>query len=495
MALMARFEVPEGWTAQSYRFALDPTPGQIRDLESHCGAARFAFNNMLAHVKAVLSQREAEASYGVPEAGLTPAQGWSLPALRRTWNQRKNACAPWWTQNSKEAYNTGLDGLARGLDAWAKSRKGDRQGPVIGFPRFRARGRAGKSVRFTTGTIRVESDRHHLTLPRLGTIHTYESTRKLARRLEAGIIRILSATVRFDGGRWYCAFATIVANKRRPAHAHRSPHPVVGVDAGVKDLLVIAAPDGTAVDRVPAPKPLKAGQAKLRRLQRRVARRHGPYDPDTMSRQESSKRWQRACAQVAKTHARVANLRRHALHEATTALAHRHAVIVVEDLNVQGMSRRGGNRKRGLNRTLADAALAQVRTMLSYKSSWYDATLVVADRWFASTQLCSGCGAKTKLSLSERTYRCGVCGLVIDRDLNAAVNLACLGEPTCMGGVSGTGTGSGPAASVTTGQGRGADRKTRLTDSVGKAGGVEASTPHSDTAGQTGTAAPQGTAA
>lgn len=388
------------------------------------------------------------------------------------------------------AYNTGLDGLARGLSAWAQSRQGLRKGPGIGFPQFRSKRRAGKSIRFTTGTIRVEPDRHHVTLPRLGTIRAHESTRKLARRIEAGTARILSATVRFDGGRWHCAFATIVANKQRRAHTRRSPHPVIGVDAGVKDLLVIAAPDGTEIERVPAPKPLDAGQAKLRRWQRRAARRRGPYDPDTKSRRDPSNRWRRATAQVARTHARVANLRRHVLHEATSRLSHRHAVIVVEDLNVQGMSRRGGRRKRGLNRALADASLAQVRTMLGYKSTWYGATLVVADRWFPSTQLCSGCGAKTKLPLSERVYRCGACGLVADRDTNAAVNLARLGEPTTTGGASGTGTGSSP------GQGRGADRKTRPTQMVGKPGGVETSTPRDATGvDQTGTAAPQGTAA
>ncbi|MFY9921561.1 MAG: helix-turn-helix domain-containing protein [Mycobacterium sp.] len=138
---MARFEVPDGWIAQSYRFALDLTPGQVRDLESHCGAARFVFNHMLAHVKAVADQRAAERTYGLTEAELTPVQGWSLPALRRTWNQRKATFAPWWPENSKEAYNTGLDGLARGLDAWPKSRIGERQGPAIGFPRFRAKRR------------------------------------------------------------------------------------------------------------------------------------------------------------------------------------------------------------------------------------------------------------------------------------------------------------------------------------------------------------------
>lgn len=268
-------------------------------------------------------------------------------------------------------------------------------------------------------------------------------------------------------------------NKARPGHAGRSRYPIVGVDAGVKELLVVAAPDGTEIQRIPAPKPLKAAQAKLRRLQRRAARRCGPWNQAAKRKQDPSKRWVRAQAQIAKTHARVAHLRRQVLHEATTALAQQHAVIVVEDLNVAGMLSGGGKRKRGLNRALADASLAQVRTMLGYKSIWYGATLVVADRWFASTQLCSGCGVKTKLPLSERTYRCPSCGHVADRDTNAAVNLARLGEPTYAGGQTRTGTGSSPAASVTTGQGRRADRKTRPT-TVGKAGGVETSTPHSN---------------
>ena len=81
---------------QAYRFALDPTPSQVRDLHRHAGAARFAFNWALAAVKANIGQRAAERSYGVAEEQLTPALGWSLPALRRGWNQAKGEAAPWW---------------------------------------------------------------------------------------------------------------------------------------------------------------------------------------------------------------------------------------------------------------------------------------------------------------------------------------------------------------------------------------------------------------
>ncbi|WUM88897.1 helix-turn-helix domain-containing protein [Nocardia salmonicida] len=93
---------------QAYRFALDPTPRQQRVLRSHCGASRFAFNHMLAFVKAVIDQRTAERSYGVSETEPTPSIGWSLPGLRKIWNQRKHEHAPWWAENPKEAYNTGL---------------------------------------------------------------------------------------------------------------------------------------------------------------------------------------------------------------------------------------------------------------------------------------------------------------------------------------------------------------------------------------------------
>jgi putative transposase len=486
---VARFEVPEGWTAQAYRFALDPTPKQLRALASHAGAARFAHNHMLALVKAVMDQRAAERSYAIPEDQLTPVLGWSLPALRKVWNQRKVDCAPWWAENSKEAYNTGLDGLARALDAWSASRRGQRAGRTVGFPRFKS-GRTPKAVRFTTGVIRVEADRRHVTLPRLGAVRTHESTRKLARRVEAGSARILSATVRRDSaGRWYCALQTLVAAKARPAHVCRSVHPVVGIDVGVKadSLLVVATPDGIEIDRIAAPKSLSAAQSRLRALQRRAARQHGRYDPQTRTRQQPSKRWRATQARIGRTHAHAAAVRHDVLHKATTALAQQHQVVVVETLNAAGMRAAGGARKRGLNRSLADAALAEIRRMLGYKSRWYGSYLVEADRFYPSSKTCTACGRrKPNLTLADRVFVCDGCGVRIDRDLGAAINLARLGVPTQLSEQSPAG--SGPVA------GRGATRETEPAP-AGDAAGDETSTPHHRPVGQTGTASPQGEAA
>jgi putative transposase len=113
---------------RAYRFALDPTPSQVRDLERHAGAARFAYNWALALVKANLDQRAAEASYDVVLDDRTPALRWNLPALRRAWNQVKDEVAPWWTECSKEAFNTGLDGMARALRNFCDSKTGKRAG-------------------------------------------------------------------------------------------------------------------------------------------------------------------------------------------------------------------------------------------------------------------------------------------------------------------------------------------------------------------------------
>jgi putative transposase len=254
---------------------------------------------------------------------------------------------------------------------------------------------------------------------------------------------------------------------------------------------VVATLDGVEVDRIPAPKPLQAAQAKLRALQRRVARQHGPCDPDTRTRRDSSERWRRTQARIARTHARVADIRAHVIHAATTKLATEHEVVVVEQLAAKNMGRRGGARKRGLNRALGDAALGRIRTQLDYKTTWSGTTLVTAPRFFPSTQLCSRCGAKTKLRLRDRVYHCRNGCPPIDRDLNAAINLARLGDPTP--GDTRTGTGSRPAASTMAGHGRGANQKTSLTTTVaGTAGGDETSTPHTT---KTGTATPQGEAA
>lgn len=404
---------------QAYRFALAPSTTQQVMFRSHCGAQRFAYNWGLAAVKANLDQRSAERSYGLSDDELTPSLSWSPYCLRKMWNRAKNAVAPWWADNSKEAYASGLVNLAAALKHWRDGQASVRQGRPTRFPRFKGR-RAGLSCRFTTGALGlVGSDRRHVTLPRIGVVRTLESTRKLARHLERGAARIRSATLTAKGERWFVSFSVEIT-RVDPPPTH--PQGVVGVDLGVKALAVLS--NGQVV---PNPRHLVQAQRRLRRWQRQASRRVGP---DRRTRQRPSNRWCSTHSRIARLHARVANARRDGLHKLTSDLVRTYGTIVVEDLNVAGML---ANRR--LARHLAGMGMAEVRRQLDYKIAWSGGHLLVADRWYPSSKTCSSCGAvKTKLRLSERTYRCTRCGFNLDRDLNAARNLARLVEtssPSC----------------------------------------------------------------
>ncbi|MFL1432333.1 MULTISPECIES: transposase, partial [unclassified Nocardiopsis] len=264
-----------GHVVQAYRFALDPGAGVEARLRSHCGAARAAYNWAVAHVLACWDQRRAEESYGIGEEDRAPWRSWSLPALRRAFNAAKREdprFAGWWADNSKEAYNTGFAHAAAAFDNYARSRRGERAGARVDRPRLKSKHRARLACRFTTGTIRVEDDRRHVTLPVVGTIRTHESTRKLHRRIANGTARILAATVSHTRGRWQVSFQVEV---EREAATPRRPGSVAGVDLGITTLAVVA--DDTGQTRhVPNPRHLTGELARLRRASRRVSRRRGP---------------------------------------------------------------------------------------------------------------------------------------------------------------------------------------------------------------------------
>ena len=224
---------------QGYRFAMDPTPAQLERLHSHCGAARFAFNTMLAAVKANLNQRTAERSHGVVEDELTQSMNWTGFGLQKEWNRRKATVAPWWTENS----STPTPGDA---------------------PTWAARWVTGRRPPTAPAPARFESK-----LPRLGAIRLHHSTRKLARRIEASTARITATTVSYRRGRWFVAF-TVREERTLGRSSHiKAGEPVVGVDVGVRDQVIVATPDGVEVMRIRAPRHLEQAQAKLRALQRK----------------------------------------------------------------------------------------------------------------------------------------------------------------------------------------------------------------------------------
>jgi putative transposase len=401
---------------EGVKVALDPSRRQESLLLSHAGAARFAFNAGLSHVREQLEARKLATEAGTPKDEL-PDVDWSFYALRRWWNANKTVLAPWWPENSKEAYASGLEGLARALKSWTDSRRGKRKGKPAGFPQFKSRARARAAWAYTTGSFGV-ADRTGVTLPRIGRVHTHEQVEE---RIGTG--RILRATVSRASGRWFVVFTV----ERVPA----ATIPPTGkpVDLGVTNLAVVS--DGRVFAN---PKHLSAAQRRLTVASRAYAR---------TKRGSTGRR--HAADRLANLHARVGHLRLDALHKLTTNLARSHSVIVIEDLHVSGMLR-----NRFLARAISDAGFGEFRRQLNYKATNFGSTLVVADRWMPSSKTCSNCGTvRTKLSLGERTFRCEHCGLILDRDLNAARNLVHLVAPHVAG--------SGPETS----NGGGATQKTQ----------------------------------
>jgi putative transposase len=399
---------------RAFLFALDPTEAQEQALRSHCGAQRFAYNFGIELASKIRAQRAAEYSYGLRGAQLTPCSAYDL---RRAWNAAKHEVAPWWAENSKEAYSSGLANAAAAFKNYGDSWNGKRRGPKMRHPRFKGR-HARLSCRFTTGAFGLTSDRRHVKLPRIGAVRTHESTRKLARHVEAGTARILAATLTWQRGRWHVSLSVELPDPTPPERAGRR---VVGVDLGVKSLAVLSTGE-----TVPNPRHLDRALAALRRAQRRCARRRGP---DRRTRTEPSHRWRKAKAKVAALHTRVANARRDGLHQLTTRLVREHDVVVVEDLNVAGMVR-----NRRLARHISGLGMGEFRRQLGYKATAAGVQLHVADRWYPSSKTCSACGAvRAKLTLAEREFACQSCGTRLDRDLNAALNLAALADRVVLG--------------------------------------------------------------
>ena len=390
---------------EAVKVALDPTPAQERLLLSHAGAARFAFNAGLAHVKEAL------------DAGAKPE--WSYYALVRWWNANKDALAvnadgtPWWAENSKEAANTGLRSLASALSNWSKSRKGQRKGKRVGFPKFKAKDRATPRFAYTTDFRLIEGDPKALRLPKVGRVHCMEDVAK-----RVGGARVLRVTVSRRAGRWYAAL-TVERDDKPVTKLPRGG--AVGVDLGVKTLATLS--DGTVIEN---PRCLAASERRLKRAQKALSRKT-----------RGSNRRAKARAKVARIHAHVANQRLDAMHKATTWLTQTYSDISIEDLNVAGMAR-----NHRLAKAVSDASFGEFRRQLEYKTARTGARLHVVDRWFASSKTCSKCGAvKAKLSLSERVFHCDACGLSIDRDLNAAVNIKVAGSaPETQNAHRGTGS-------------------------------------------------------
>lgn len=385
------------------RFPLDPSSTQNRLLHSYAGSYRVAYNWALRTVKANLEVRAAERAAGVAEACLSRSISWSAYALNKRWNQVKEAEAPWWREVSMHAFRSGITACVNALAAWSASKSGTRKGRRVGFPRPKSKRRSKLTVTCVELNHQLSwlnPHRHHVRLMLPATVRKAAGSHQ--RRQQLSWIHTDGSTRRLF---------------RLPPE-HPRPRKIegasIGVDVGLRHLATLSRPVAGLSDahgHVPDPRPLNRRLGELARLDRAIA-------CTTLGSNNRTRLLERR----ARLHGAVAETRRLFVHRLTRELAARFAVVVIGDLNLAGVARRGTKRRMG--KSLAGAGLAQIRRQPAYEATEYGHQLVVVDRWFPSSKTCSACGtAKAKLVLWERTYHCTTCGLQLDRDINAAHTL------------------------------------------------------------------------
>jgi putative transposase len=371
---------------RAYKTALALNNAQVTACRKHAGAARWAYNWGL--------QRKQDA-YRKTGTNL------SAMDLHRELNALKQTDIPWMYEVSKCAPQEALRNLDTAFAHFFRRAKLKQAGKLrgkLGFPRFKTK-KCGLGSFQLTGSIAVFSDA--LQLPRLGRVRVKEHG-YLPTTGTAGV-KILSATVSEQAGHWY---VSVLVEHEQPIPDNTGP--VVGVDLGVKTLATLS--DGTVI---PNPRLLKHCLKTLKRLHRAVSRKV-----------KDSKNRCKAANRLARLYRKVSNQRSNTLHQLTTQLAKTTSVVVLEDLNVAGMLK-----NHHLAQAIGDVGFAEFRRQLLYKAGWYGSQVVLADRWAPSSKTCSGCGwVDEELDLGDRMFHCRnpkvLCGLVLDRDLNAAINLA-----------------------------------------------------------------------
>jgi putative transposase len=441
----------------TFRFALAPTPAQAALLARHAGASRFAYNQCLRLVTDVLAAKRMGLEVRVPWSGF------DLINAFNAWKKTEDAgrvfvIAPdgtitkhvtglgWRHEVAAQVLEEAAVDLSRALATYTRTKNGERKGRA-GFPRRKRKGRCRDSFRLRnqtdrrTGRTSIRVGGTHarsVTLPRIGAIRVHDDTRRLRRLLRSVAhldpdtgqqvltprAKILFATVRRHGDRWYVSL-NIEAPDLHPQRRHQPRRDQdhggwIGLDRGLAVFVVAATANGTEVGRFQAPKPLTR---RLRRLRRRCR---------ALSRtQPRSRNRVRAARRLSRQHARIANARRSFLHEVSSQLVKTHDRLCLEDLAVANLIR-----NRHLAQAIGDAAWADFARQLVYKQAWRGGQVMLCDRWFPSTRTCSRCGlVKQRMRLTERILRCDGCGLVIDRDRNAATNLAAWAEAASLAAV------------------------------------------------------------
>jgi len=364
---------------RAYKVELNPNNKQRTLLEKSAGCARFAYNwGLEKRIELYKSEKK------------------SLTAI----DQHRILCSikkteyPWMYDVSKMAPQEAL----RDLDtAFRNFFRGLKQGNKIGFPKFKSRHKSKQTFSISYGFYVSQSE---IKIPKVGYVRLKEKG-----YIPTKDVKINSMTVSKVADRWYIS-VQVEQDIPEPATQIES---VIGVDVGIKTLATCS--NGLIFEN---PKYLKKSKKKLAHAQRNLSRKK--FDKET---KRSSNNRNKAKLKVQKIYKRISNQRKDVLHKMTSILVRtKSRYIVLEDLNVSGMMK---NHK--LAGAIGDASFNEIKRQLSYKTSWYGGSIIEVDRFFPSSKMCSICGClKEDFTLEDRIYICD-CGNVIDRDLNASINL------------------------------------------------------------------------
>lgn len=382
---------------RGFKTELDPNNVQRTAFMRHAGAARWAFNWGLA--KKIEARKAGLKSPSVFDLNR------ELNALKKI--PKEQGGVPWMYESSKCAPQEAL----RNLDCAFKNffRRCKTGAKRKGFPRFKSKKRGIGSFAFT-GLVHVSGS--YIRLPKIGTIRLKER-----KYLPVGA-RVKKAVVSERAGRWFVSIL-VETPIVLPAVSTGAP---IGIDVGITNLATLD--DGTIFEN---PRALRASARKLTRLQRAVSRK-----------KKGSANRRKAAARLARHHYRISCIRKDSIHKATSAvIAKRPNAIGIESLNLAGMM---SNHR--LARAVADASMSEFLRQIRYKAAWAGIPIVEAPRFCPSSKTCSQCGTvKSGLSLSERIYSCESCGLAIDRDVNAAINLKNLAASSAVNACGEVGSG------------------------------------------------------
>ena len=356
---------------RTQKIELNPNNKQSTLMAQHCGYARVAFNFALSSFK----------------AGLETDEWRTYQDIKREFNAVKRERFGWCDGLSQNASKNAIHNFGDAVSRW-KSKQNR-------FPAFK--NRSGKcSYQADNGVGTVEVYKKRINLPKIGWVRMREELRF------TGEVSKVVVSKRND--RW---FVSILVRCDESNYTHQptlfDDKQPIGIDVGINTLATCS--NGDTYDN---PRPLKRYERKLVRANRRLSRR-----------QKGSQNWYKAKAMLSAVHARIANIREDAHHQATIRIVRKAAAIGIETLKITNMLK---NRK--LAKALSDSALGGFLTKLKYKADRRGIPITEAPQFFASSKTCSNCGhKKTDLTLSERTYHCCECGFECDRDLNAAINL------------------------------------------------------------------------